>query len=185
MNKIILIDIDNVLAGFNSEVLTELEKVGVEITELKDFYIINNFKKEYKEKIEQIYLEVGFFKRLKPLFNSIQGVRKLEQEGFTVFLCSSLLYKNPTALEDRRGWIVNNLGEDFLKKTVFASDKTLVKGDYLIDDKPEITGVLEPNWKHIVFRQPYNMMISSNYELRNWENDELNRLIKQLREERS
>lgn len=35
-------------------------------------------------------------------------------------------------------------------------DKTRVVGDFLIDDKPEVTGVLTPQWEHVYFTQEYN-----------------------------
>ena len=102
MAKIILVDIDNVLADFDKAVLDVLKNEGIKKPDFKDFYIVNNFKEEYKEKIESIYLEPGFFANLKQIPNAIQGISRLEKEGFTVFLCSSLLYANPKALEDRR-----------------------------------------------------------------------------------
>lgn len=35
-------------------------------------------------------------------------------------------------------------------------DKTRVVADFLVDDKPEVTGALEPMWEHIRFTQHYN-----------------------------
>lgn len=35
-------------------------------------------------------------------------------------------------------------------------DKTRIVADFLIDDKPEVTGALPPMWEHIYFTQHYN-----------------------------
>ena len=41
-------------------------------------------------------------------------------------------------------------------RLVIAQDKTRVIGDWLIDDKPEVNGLLRPTWEHILFTQEYN-----------------------------
>ena len=38
--------------------------------------------------------------------------------------------------DDKVKWVKKNLGEKWLAKLVMCSDKTLIKADYLIDDKP-------------------------------------------------
>jgi 5'-nucleotidase len=35
-------------------------------------------------------------------------------------------------------------------------DKTRAVGDYLVDDKPEVEGLLKPLWEHLYFTQRYN-----------------------------
>jgi 5'-nucleotidase len=39
---------------------------------------------------------------------------------------------------------------------ILTRDKTLVRGDILVDDKPTIAGLATPLWRHILFDQPYN-----------------------------
>jgi len=50
-----------------------------------------------------------------------------------------------------------------------VKDKTLIIGDILIDDKPEIKGISTPNWEHIIFDQPYNKNITNKKRI-NWDN---------------
>lgn len=37
-------------------------------------------------------------------------------------------------------WIEKHFGHDFLEKVILTRDKTLIAGDFLIDDKPDIQG---------------------------------------------
>ena len=37
-----------------------------------------------------------------------------------------------------------------------CADKTLVRGDVLIDDKPHVTGSNAPTWQHLLYDAPYN-----------------------------
>lgn len=41
-------------------------------------------------------------------------------------------------------------------RLVVTADKTRVLGDFLIDDKCEVTGELAPTWQHVYFTQEYN-----------------------------
>lgn len=63
-----------------------------------------------------------------------------------------------------------HLGRDFVKRLILTKDKTLVFGDFLIDDKPEIKGVKLPSWEHLIFDQPYNINIINNKRRINWNN---------------
>lgn len=43
-------------------------------------------------------------------------------------------------------WIEKHLGPEFLEKIILTKDKTIVTGDILVDDKPDILGEYEPAW---------------------------------------
>merc|ERR1712048_684490 len=44
----------------------------------------------------------------------------------------------------------------WLKRLILTCDKTTVRGDFLIDDKPSICGSQQPLWTQIIFDAPYN-----------------------------
>lgn len=37
-------------------------------------------------------------------------------------------------------WVEKHLGHEFLEQVILTRDKTLIAGDILIDDKPDIVG---------------------------------------------
>jgi 5'-nucleotidase len=63
-------------------------------------------------------------------------------------------------------WTEQHLGNEWAKKVILTRDKTLVKGDFLIDDRPEIIGVVTPVWEHVVFDKPYNRDVTNKKRLK-------------------
>jgi 5'-nucleotidase len=60
-------------------------------------------------------------------------------------------------------------GSEFTKGVILPRDKTLVRGDVLIDDKPTIGGISTPQWRHVLFDQPYNRHLSGpRVQWENW-----------------
>ncbi len=48
-----------------------------------------------------------------------------------------------------------------------ATDKTMIKGDFLIDSLSSPHGSFQPEWTHIVYTQPYNTQ-SSSKRIQSW-----------------
>jgi 5'-nucleotidase len=88
--------------------------------------------------------------------------------GHDVRICTSPLTRFENCVPEKFLWVQRHLGDDWVQRIILTKDKTLVRGDVLIDDKPEVTGRLEPSWEHIVFEAPYNT--ASNARRLNWAN---------------
>ena len=56
-----------------------------------------------------------------------------------------------------------------IDRIILTRYKTLVVGDILIDDRPELTGIKSPTWEHVLFDQPYNKAVTGKRRL-NWQN---------------
>jgi len=76
--------------------------------------------------------------------------------GHDVRIVTSPWVSNPTCASDKLNWVVKHYGSHWGPRVIITADKTLVRGDILIDDKPEIHGAAEPEWEHVIFDQPYN-----------------------------
>jgi len=107
---------------------------------------------EYKEECKQV-MEPGFFRHLPPFPNAIQQVKKMEQAGFQLWFCTSPLLGNPTCCQEKLEWIQEHFGEEYVKRVILCQDKTTVRGDILIDDKPNITGLHHPTWQQCLFER--------------------------------
>jgi 5'-nucleotidase len=71
---------------------------------------------------------------------------------------------------EKYDWISCHLGDEWCHRVIITRDKTLIKGDILIDDKPQVTGLNEkPAWKHVVFSQSYNTNVKGKMRLDSWE----------------
>lgn len=56
---------------------------------------------------------------------------------------------------EKFAWVEQNLGRDWLRKLILTKDKTMVRGDVLIDDKLQ-TGSQKSEWQQIFFDRSYN-----------------------------
>lgn len=121
---------------------------------------------EYKLKYPQS--KVGFFLDLQPLDFAIEGV-KILQEKYDVWILTRPSMKNTHCYTEKAEWIKKYFGEEMLEKLIICPNKSLVKGEYLIDDdikhgQKEFEGEHIqfgnsnfPNWKSVI-----NYLINKN-----------------------
>ena len=100
-----------------------------------------DFEKEYfKVKAEQPQREYpqsdpGFFLRLEPLPDAIDVYRWLDSQAiFDVWILTAPSVYNPLCYTEKRQWVGQYFDIDVAHKLILSPDKSLVKGDYLIDD---------------------------------------------------
>jgi len=119
--------------------------------------------KEAGERIYKILCRSGFFYSASPLTDAVVAFQDMCQDDrFEVFICTSPLTGNPTCASDKLRWVKDFIGPQYMKRAIITSDKTVVNGHYLIDDKVDITGAEdEPQWKHVLCRTRYNSHVSS------------------------
>lgn len=109
----------------------------------------------------------GFFRTLPVKTGAVAAVSKLEQAGCEVFVCTAPSLLNSSCASDKMLWIADHF-PSLRRKVVVAKDKTLVRGHVLVDDKPEVLGILEPSWQHILFETPGNAHVNAAFSLSSW-----------------
>lgn len=81
----------------------------------------------------------GIFAGMKPMPGAVDAVRKL-CEWFDVYILSTAPWDNPSAWSDKLVWLKRWFGEGgdspMYKRLILSHRKDLLKGDYLIDDRP-------------------------------------------------
>lgn len=81
------------------------------------------------------YKAPGFFAGLKPIDGAIESIKYLHSTGrYDIYFLSSPSWDVPESYTAKRVWLENNLGEIAYKKLILTHNKSLNKGDYLIDD---------------------------------------------------
>ncbi len=110
MKKRIFVDMDDVLCDFKSQ--------------------YNKLKNDFIPHPQTTY---GFFTNLPEIEGSIETFKWLESK-FDVYILTRPSYKNPLCYTEKRVWVENHLGLETCKKLILCYDKSLLKGDYLIDD---------------------------------------------------
>jgi len=115
MNKIVYVDMDNVLVDFKSGI----DKLSP--AELAEF--------------DGRFDEVpNIFSKMAPMHNAIESYIKLCSK-FDTYILSTSPWENPTALNDKLDWVKKYLGLYAYKRLILSHNKHLNHGDYLIDDR--------------------------------------------------
>lgn len=138
--KIVYVDMDGVLADFDSI-----------------------YHQRLKENPTHLYpqSEWGFFLNLPTIKDSIESFRILE-EWFDVWILTRPSVRNPICYTEKAVWVREKLGIQIQEKTIMCTNKSLLRGDFLIDDalehgQTEFQGELIhfgsekfPDWKSVV-----------------------------------
>lgn len=171
---IILVDLDDVLADFDKGFYNEWKRRHpnrfiVPPENRTKFYLREEMPEEYKELITEIIITEGFIESLHEIEGGKQAVYEMEKLGYNVFICTSPFRYYKYCVTEKYKWVEEHLGKIWVEKLILTSDKTLINGDYLIDDKPEIIGATTPKWEHILYDRSYNRHIQDKKRL-NWNN---------------
>ena len=170
----ILVDMDGVIADFDSEFLQRWrsrhpDKLYIPLEARKTFYVKDSYPEELKPLVAEILLEPSFFRDMLPMPGAKAALEEMRARGFEVFLCTSPLSTYNHCVLEKYEWVEKVLGPAWVRQIVLTKDKTIIKGDFLIDDKPAITGAVDPpEWEHILYDRPYNRHI--NKRRLAWEN---------------
>ena len=170
---IILVDMDDVIVEFEKKIIELILKQNPEKKDLlkkerKKFKLSEEYP-ELKEAIEEIKSQKELTKNLEPVPGSVEALKEIKKKGHEVFICTSPLTKYETSVLEKYKWVEENFGYEWTKRIILTKDKTMIKGDILIDDNPEIKGLKDPEWEHIIFDRPYNKHIKNKKRL-TWHN---------------
>lgn len=175
MSKVILVDMDGVIADWGHGYGVALDRYGdraANIPRHRDqlsFDLHAGRTAEEVEIIRAVMVEEGFYSALRPIPGAKRALKAMVKAGHDVRIVTSPWVSNPTCASDKLNWIVEHYDSHWGARVVITTDKTIVRGDYLIDDKPEVTGTQEPTWEHVYFTQPYNATREDRRRITNWD----------------
>lgn len=162
----ILVDMDGTIADFDQEFLQRWrkhhpDKFYVPIEERTTFYVRDQYPDELRSLVSEILLASDFFEVMTPVPGAKQALEEMSASGFEVFICSSPFTNYNNCVLAKYKWVENHIGTSWVNRIILTKDKTLIKADYLIDDKPVITGAeSSPAWEHILYDRTYNRHIN-------------------------
>lgn len=107
--------------------------------------------------IGEVMVQPGFYRELRAIPGARQALKQMVRDGHDVRIVTSPWLSNPTCASDKIDWVVRRYGRQWAHRVILTMDKTVVRGDILIDDKPKVTGSMTPEWEHVYFTQPYNL----------------------------
>lgn len=180
--RTVLVDMDGVQAGFHPAIISLLNEYHPHIDtdiQFENFYVAKDFP-EHEELVKSISDEVGFFENLPIIDGAKEGWDMLIEAGYDPRVCSSPLSTHPNCEQEKRNWLEKYFGTKVAGEALIVKDKTLYSGLALIDDKPKITGRGTPTWQQILFTQPYNKKVETDYRLNGWGDERLLGYLKKL-----
>jgi len=122
----------------------------------------------HRDECLELYHSAGFFRSLPPMAGGVEAVRALAAAGYRVFLCTAPVTTSEHCAGEKFEWVREHLGPEWVPRIILTSDKTFVRGDVLIDDKPKITGAHHPTWQQLLFSAPYNTKLAPRARLDTW-----------------
>ncbi len=111
--EVVFVDLDKVLFDYEGAWLRD---------------IAANPKIQYPQAIYK------FYENLEPLPNAVDSIHFLDKIGYEVFPATRQSAKNPLCYTEKAVSVEKHLGFKYAEKLFIAPDKTLLIGDYLIDD---------------------------------------------------
>jgi len=130
MNRVVYVDMDNVLVDFPSAFARIDEGV------LED----------YRDREDEI---PGIFSLMDPIDGAVAAYKELSLL-FDTYLLSTAPWENPTAWSDKLLWVKRYLGSTAYKRLILTHHKNLNQGHYLIDDRTK-NGADRFSGEHIHF----------------------------------
>lgn len=141
-----------------------------------------NHPEHLRAEIDAVAFVPGFFENLAVKEGAMEAMKWALKQGFSISICTSPLWtKDETivarCISEKVRWLSRHVGSfatlfrpDADVQVVFAHDKTLMHGDVLIDDNPEISGKMVPSWKQLLFDEDYLFSKHLTLPRINWSN---------------
>lgn len=163
----ILIDMDDVIADTVSRFLQWYErdfKIHYTQSDLKGTKLHLIVPDEQRSIVRQYPFRKGFFKDLPVIENSIEVIRELNNR-FDVYIASAAM-EFPNSLSEKYEWLDEHFPFIHWKRRIFCGDKSVLKGDMLIDDHDFNLSVFEG--RRIMFTASHNVNETKYERLDNW-----------------
>lgn len=163
---LILLDVDGTLLDWGAEwdnLRTKMYPTYVRVplaSQQTHFNLKLNLNEEEMSVVDEMFNYPGFYRNLQPLPGAVDAYHEMLHRGHRVKFVTSPWWSNPTCLQDKSDSILEFFGAAAQSSIIFTGDKTVVQGEILFDDKPEIRGdSLTPSWTQVLYDQPYNQEV--------------------------
>jgi 5'-nucleotidase len=147
----LLVDMDGVLADIEKAFWKAWHGTYIAPEDRQEFYIISDLPEEERAAAWELMKDPGFFVSMPPIPGALAGIVKLRDFGHDVRIVTKPIRSSRFCASEKQLWVKRWLGKEWLECLVITSDKTVVRGDYLLDDAPYVDGSFAPLWQHIRF----------------------------------
>lgn len=79
--------------------------------------------------------QYGFYRKLAPIEGALDAINYfIHSNQFDPYILTAPSTRNPFSYTEKRVWVEEQIGYDFVEKLIICSNKALLKGEILIDD---------------------------------------------------
>ncbi|HTE32830.1 MAG TPA: hypothetical protein VK666_20755 [Chryseolinea sp.] len=164
--KRLIIDMDDVIADATGQFINYYEKeFGIRVLResLNHHDEGRGFPGNF-DVIKQFPYRESFFLTMAPHLDSQEVIRELNKK-YDLFIVSAAM-EFPQSLPEKLSWLKEHFPFLTWKQIVFCGSKTVVHGDYMIDD---LSYNLEGfNGEKFIYTAPHNLHIQQFNRLNNW-----------------
>lgn len=191
LSKVILLDMDDVLADFNQgwlDAYNEDYKDTLVKEDLIDWDITKFMKNPAKKLVSYYLCHKHLYLKLVPKPHAKEVIQRWIDKGYTIMVVTDspmssfdgYFHSNPT--DEKKMWLKEHFPMISASNFITTSQKWFVYGDVLVDDRPTtIEKFEELGRKIIAFDMPYNRTTNATYRCKDWL--DLERIIYEMFEE--
>lgn len=79
--------------------------------------------------------QCGFFQNLEPVVGAVDALNTmLSSSNYSPYILTAPSTRNPWSYTEKRMWVEKHLNNQYIERLIISSDKSLLKGSFLIDD---------------------------------------------------
>lgn len=165
----LFVDMDEVIAdtyGAHVEWYNKDFNASLSLEECHGKEVWQMVPEEHQQSVRLHATRPGFFRSLKPIANSQQVLRELN-EKYELFIASAAM-QFPNSLREKSEWLDEHFPFIHWKRRILCGDKHILKGDVLIDDRSynlqHFTGP-----RPMLFTSPHNVHSNGFERALDWE----------------
>lgn len=170
MRPTVLIDMDGPLADFDKhywQVATEKERhrgtlYNIDCWDIPDldhqrhrFLSDHLTDRALETEMRELVNSPGWFEALPAVDGAADAMAELAEVA-DVWVCSKPLEANPTCRDEKARWLNEHIGDGWDKRLILAPDKSMIRGDVLLDDAIKAHWVPAATWTPVVYSAPFN-----------------------------
>ncbi len=168
MGKILIIDMDEVLALYTKKVIETLKKesgMTIDLHKVKGKFLSQSLDPQLVEIVSSYPYRKGFFRDLEIIPGSRDVIRQL-MKSYEIFIASACL-QHPNSVNDKLEWLNDNFPFIPFQKIILCGEKKTICGDYLVDDHPKHLAAFKG--KPLLFSAFHNLDENRFERFDNWE----------------
>lgn len=138
MSKVIVTDMDDVLVDLLPcwvNTLNSRYGLTVSVEDINEWDMTKHFPTLCSKQIFEVLGEVDFWSSVTPKEGSVEGLKKLIDAGYTVYVCTATHYKNLKVKLDN--CLLKHFSYLTYKDIIMSHNKQMISCDYIIDDYPQ------------------------------------------------